>query len=106
MSMSKKIIVTGATRGIGKEIARQLSVLGHHVIMTGRSLEHLEEAAMALIDTNIVINSMCPAWVKTDMGGPNAHRELEKGAETAVWLSTEAKIPEGKFIRDKKVIAW
>lgn len=54
----------------------------------------------------IKVNSVDPGWVKTDMGGPGANRSLEKGAETAVWLATEAKIPNGKFIKDKKVIEW
>jgi len=54
---------------------------------------------------NIRINSICPGWVKTDMGGASAPRSVDKGAETAVWLATEAEIPNGKFMRDKKEIA-
>lgn len=54
----------------------------------------------------IKINSMCPGWVKTDMGGSGAHRSVEKGAETAVWLATNDTIPSGKFLRDKEVIEW
>ena len=52
------------------------------------------------------INSMCPGWVKTDMGGEGAHRSLAHGAETAVWLATNPTIPNGKFLRDKEVIDW
>lgn len=56
-------------------------------------------------DSGISVNSMCPGWVKTDMGGPGATRSVEKGAETAVWLATEApQSLTGKFIRDKKEI--
>ena len=60
----------------------------------------------AEIGEEITINSMCPGWVKTDMGGEGAHRSLEQGAETAVWLATHANIPRGKFLRDKEVIEW
>lgn len=57
--------------------------------------------------SNILINSVCPGWVKTDMGGANAERPVEKGAETPVWLATLADGgPSGGFFRDKETIAW
>ena len=60
-----------------------------------------------LKDTNIKINSMCPGWVKTDMGGPHATRELPEGADTAVWLATLPDDgPSGGFYRDRKSISW
>jgi NAD(P)-dependent dehydrogenase (short-subunit alcohol dehydrogenase family) len=55
----------------------------------------------------IAVNSMCPGWVKTDMGGQNAERDVSQGADTAVWLALDA--PQdltGKFLRDRKVIPW
>jgi NAD(P)-dependent dehydrogenase (short-subunit alcohol dehydrogenase family) len=54
----------------------------------------------------IKVNSMCPGWVKTEMGGPNAIRSLDEGAETAVWLATSGNIPSGKFFKDKNEIPW
>ena len=53
------------------------------------------------------VNSVCPGWVRTDMGGENANRSVEEGADTIVWLATEA--PQdltGKFLRDRKEIPW
>lgn len=55
----------------------------------------------------IAVNAMCPGWVRTDMGGLGASRSVEKGAETAIWLATEAPINlTGKNFRDKKEIGW
>lgn len=56
--------------------------------------------------TNLLINSVCPGWVRTDMGGANAELPVEKGAETIVWLATlPDNGPSGKFFQDKKEIA-
>jgi NAD(P)-dependent dehydrogenase (short-subunit alcohol dehydrogenase family) len=56
---------------------------------------------------NILVNSMCPGWVRTDMGGSQASRSVEKGAETAVWLAMLPHGgPTGGFFRDKKSIPW
>ena len=57
--------------------------------------------------TIILINSMCPGWVKTDMGGAEATREIPEGADTAVWLSElDNDGPNGLFFRDRAVIPW
>ena len=228
----KVILVTGSTRGIGKETVRQLARLGHHTILTGRNAQHVTDAQDDLgaegvitdacpldvrddksvahlvqfvterhgkldvlvnnagifldgsdskkadlqvirdtFETNVLgpyrmiesllpllkksgdgriinvssgmggltemnggypgyrisktainavtrifandlavdkikVNSVCPGWVKTDMGGDRATREVDKGAETIVWLATAENIPTGKFLRDKQEIPW
>jgi len=53
------------------------------------------------------VNTMCPGWVRTDMGGSAAPRSLEQGADTAVWLATLPDHgPTGGFFRDRKPIPW
>src|SRR5262245_7510702 len=53
------------------------------------------------------VNSVCPGWVRTDMGGKNANRSVEEGADTIAWLASEApQKMTGKFLRDRKEIPW
>jgi len=53
------------------------------------------------------VNSVCPGWVRTEMGGENASRSVEEGADTIVWLASEARQDlTGKFLRDRKEIPW
>lgn len=63
--------------------------------------------ARSLSSRGIVINSMCPGWVQTDMGGASAPRTPEQGADTAIWLATEvSKNETGKFWRDRTTISY
>jgi NAD(P)-dependent dehydrogenase (short-subunit alcohol dehydrogenase family) len=63
--------------------------------------------ASELKGTNILVNAVCPGWVRTDMGGSNATRSVEEGAATPVWLAT---LPDGELTGhiffDKKQINW
>lgn len=55
----------------------------------------------------VAVNAVCPGWVRTDLGGANAERDVSEGATTAVWLALDT--PQnltGKFVRDRKVIPW
>lgn len=63
--------------------------------------------AGALKNENIAVNCVDPGWVRTDMGGATASRPVEKGAETIVWLATNAPQTEtGKFWHDKQEVEW
>jgi NAD(P)-dependent dehydrogenase (short-subunit alcohol dehydrogenase family) len=53
------------------------------------------------------VNSVCPGWVRTEMGGENATRSVAEGAATIVWLATDAPHHlTGEFVKDRKVIPW
>lgn len=63
--------------------------------------------AQALQSKGIAVNVIDPGWVRTDMGGASAPRSPEQGADTAIWLATEASREEtGKFWRDREIVAF
>ena len=63
--------------------------------------------AAEVAGSGILVNSMSPGWVRTDMGGDQAPRSVEEGAETAVWLALlPSNGPSGQFFRDRKPIPW
>jgi NAD(P)-dependent dehydrogenase (short-subunit alcohol dehydrogenase family) len=63
--------------------------------------------AASLKEKGIAVNSVCPGWCRTEMGGQNAPRSVEEGAAGIVWLAADA--PQAKtslFWRDCEVIPW
>jgi NAD(P)-dependent dehydrogenase (short-subunit alcohol dehydrogenase family) len=60
-----------------------------------------------LASEGVKVNSVCPGWVRTDMGGAGASRSVQEGADTAVWLATLPDDgPSGGFFRDRAPIPW
>ena len=56
---------------------------------------------------DVLIALVCPGWCRTAMGGKNAPRSAEKGAETPAHLATVPKgYPNGLLYRDLRGIAW
>jgi NAD(P)-dependent dehydrogenase (short-subunit alcohol dehydrogenase family) len=56
---------------------------------------------------NILVNAVCPGWVRTDLGGPQAPVSPEQAAATPVWLATLPDSgPTGGFFREHQPIPW
>jgi NAD(P)-dependent dehydrogenase (short-subunit alcohol dehydrogenase family) len=82
----------------------------------GRAAYRLSKAALNALTrilaveegrNGVLVNSVCPGWVRTDMGGSSAPRSVEEGADTAVWLATLPDDgPCGGFFRDRQPIPW
>jgi NAD(P)-dependent dehydrogenase (short-subunit alcohol dehydrogenase family) len=80
----------------------------------GRAAYRLSKAALNALTRTLAsderwvkVNTMCPGWVRTDMGGSAAPRSVEDGADTAVWLATLPDDgPTGGFFRNRKPIPW
>lgn len=55
----------------------------------------------------VMVNSMCPGWCRTEMGGSEAPRTPDEGADTLTWLALDAPHAlRGKFVKDRVVIPW
>src|SRR5215218_66657 len=63
--------------------------------------------AVELEGEGILVNSVCPGWVRTDMGGAAASRSVEEGAASVLWAARlPPDGPTGGFFRDGKALAW
>jgi NAD(P)-dependent dehydrogenase (short-subunit alcohol dehydrogenase family) len=59
-----------------------------------------------LENDRVLVNSVCPGWVATDMGGAGG-RPLSEGAAGIVWAATLPDDgPTGGFFRDERAIEW
>ena len=57
--------------------------------------------------TNVLVNSVCPGWVRTDMGGAGAPRSIEEGLKGILWAATLPDGgPTGGFFRDEEQIEF
>ena len=54
----------------------------------------------------VKVNSICPGWVHTDMGGAGAPRTPEQGAAIILKLATMADAPTAQFVNDAGEMGW
>lgn len=65
------------------------------------------KVALEAEDDGVLVNAACPGWVRTRMGGTEAPKSPEEGADTIVWLATLPESgPTGGFYRDRERIPW
>lgn len=62
--------------------------------------------AAELRSSRILVNSVCPGWVATDMGGSGG-RPIPEGAASVVWAALLPDDgPTGGFFRDGRALDW
>ena len=63
--------------------------------------------AADLSGRGILVNSVCPGWVRTDMGGAGATRSVAEGAASVLWAARLGPDgPTGGFFRDGDPVPW
>ena len=59
-----------------------------------------------LLSMGIKVNTICPGWVKTDMGGENATLTIEESTIQIVAFALGDNFPNGQFLKHGEIIPW
>lgn len=75
--------------------------------VTKAALNALTVSLAATAGPRVKVNAVCPGWVRTRMGGPEAHRSVEQAADGIVWAALLPDDgPTGGFFRDRQPVPW
>ncbi len=101
-------LLRGFVEAVGRGEHRRLGWPGNAYSVSKAGLNALVRVmAPALRERGVLINAVCPGWVRSDMGGPGAPRSLQQGAAGIVWAATlPADGPTGSIFRDGRPIDW
>ncbi len=110
-SAPSRIINQSSSMGsLGKLSDPETPYYGNNVLAYNSSKSALNGLTVAfakdLAGDRISVNSVCPGWVKTDLGSDAAPRTVEQGAAIAVKLATMDDPPTGKYLDDAGEIPW
>ena len=97
------IVLLGSVCGSLTEADAAMSP-AYSISKAGLSM-YTRQLAGQMKDRGITVSIVDPGWVKTDMGGPDAVREVEEPAKEIYDLAT-SNVSSGKFWRHGKERSW
>jgi NAD(P)-dependent dehydrogenase (short-subunit alcohol dehydrogenase family) len=101
-----------ALRALAEELVARAGSSGGGAVLAYSASKALLNAATRflaaeLAPRHVLVNSVCPGWVRTDMGGAGAPRSVEEGARGIVWAANlPPDGPSGGFFLDGRPVAW
>ncbi|MBI3187250.1 MAG: SDR family NAD(P)-dependent oxidoreductase [Gammaproteobacteria bacterium] len=107
LAKSKNPRIVNMSSGMGAITDMNSGYMAYRISKTALNVATLQGHQELHDKYKIRVMALCPGWVKTDMGGPNATRELAEGISGIIWaVNTPANGPSGKFFRDGVEIPW
>jgi len=107
LKRSKVARIVNISTGMGQLSSDFMSNMFPAYSMSKTALNAVTRALAAEYRGSIAVNSVCPGWVKTDMGGEEALLTVVEGAAGPVWHALDASQElTGKFTRNKAEIPW
>jgi len=105
---SGRVIVVSACLGRSSGPGLEGGLVPYRVSKAGvNALVRSFAAETAMGSRGVAVDAMCPGHCRTDMGGPDAPRSAEEGADTIVWLATrEPATPTGLLWEDRAPVPW
>jgi NAD(P)-dependent dehydrogenase (short-subunit alcohol dehydrogenase family) len=105
LQRSKRARILNMSSGMGAFSEMEGDYAAYRISKT--ALNAVTAILAAELRDRVSVTAACPGWVRTDMGGRSAERDVTEGADTPVWLALDApQSLTGKFLRDRRVISW
>lgn len=103
-----RVIVVSACLGRGSGPGLEGGLVPYRVSKAGvNALVRAFAAETGHGSRGVQVDAMCPGHCRTDMGGPDAPRSAQEGADTIIWLATRAaEAPTGLLWEDRAPVPW
>jgi NAD(P)-dependent dehydrogenase (short-subunit alcohol dehydrogenase family) len=100
--------IINLTSGLGR-LSHPTGALFPAYSMSKTAINGLTKLLAEELDgSGIIVVSADPGWVKTDLGGDDAPRDVEEGIDTQLWLATvdADQIESGRVYCDRTIVDW